>query len=68
MRKDSMINEAGARDPERAVGPSDRRPYAPPRILSSDPLEIAASTCEDDLFPATFGKVLGPSLCTQLGS
>ena len=63
-----MFNEDSGDSPDVAGVHPERQPYAPPRILSSDPLEIAASTCEDDLFPATFGKVLGPSLCTQLGS
>lgn len=44
-----------------------RRPYTPPRILSIEPLEVAAAACD----PPTggFGKdVGGPFGCTTLGS
>jgi hypothetical protein len=42
-----------------------RRPYLAPKLLSAEPLELAAATCD----PATggFGKV-GPPTCVTDGS
>jgi hypothetical protein len=42
-----------------------RRPYTPPRVLSAEPLEAAAVTCDPPEQP--FGKSL-PIPCTTLGS
>ena len=60
--------EKTGRDSDAEPSRGERRPYAPPRILSADPLEIAAAACEDVEFPATFGKTVGPGACTTLGS
>ncbi|MCU0788542.1 MAG: hypothetical protein MUC91_10200 [Verrucomicrobia bacterium] len=49
------------------AGQPARRPYAPPRILSSDPLEMAAVVCD----PPTggFGKPpTGAPTCARTGS
>lgn len=41
-----------------------RQPYAPPRVLSAEPLEAAAATCDPPSGP--FGKSIPP--CFTLGS
>jgi hypothetical protein len=44
-----------------------RRPYAPPRLLSSEPLELSAATCDPPT--GTFGKkFVPPNTCKHLGS
>jgi hypothetical protein len=46
------------------VIPSDRKPYSAPCILSAEPLEAAATTCEAG---GTLGKDV-PIGCSALGS
>lgn len=49
------------------TGKAGRKPYGPPRLISSEPLEFAAGTCSPPTGP--FGKsYVPPSTCTQLGS
>lgn len=56
--------------PDRESAREERklRPYAPPRVMSAEPLEAAAATCN----PPTggFGKRSPPTpgACTSLGS
>jgi hypothetical protein len=44
-----------------------RRPYAPPRVLSAEPLEAAAAVC-DPPTPQGAGKSFPPCNPQQLGS
>ncbi|MEP0774846.1 MAG: hypothetical protein HRF46_10865 [Acidobacteriota bacterium] len=60
----------GSEEENRAGGATrrpGRKPYGPPRLISSEPLEFAAGTCSPPTGP--FGKTyVPPSTCTQLGS
>lgn len=61
----AMAREADS--PTGAIPKSPRRgPYTPPRILSAEPLEIAAAVC----YPPTalFGKNKTAFTCATLGS
>lgn len=50
-----------------AASRSVRKRYGPPRLIVSEPLELAAGTCSPPTGP--FGKTfVPPSTCTQLGS
>lgn len=44
-----------------------KRPYAPPRILSDEPLEAIASTCNSST-PGGFGKTAIPNCAGGYGS
>ncbi len=66
-RRDSTLGGGGEVGTEAAASHPGRRPYGPPRLLSSEPLELAAGTCSPPTEP--FGKThIPPSTCTQLGS
>lgn len=67
VAKDSVEMAREADSPMDALPKSTRRgPYSPPRILSAEPLEVAAAVC----FPPTalFGKRTTPFACATLGS
>ncbi len=52
---------------ERAASQKRKRPYEPPQILSSEPLEAAAATC-DGKGTGGFGKSVPTCSPARLGS
>ncbi|GEM_PF-2486740 len=69
---ESNINETRSNQIRPSGNPGDasageaRRPYTPPRLLSSEPLELSAGTCD----PAYggFGKSYPSYTCQKAGS
>ncbi len=72
--KSALDSKASAADLSEAqedstAGNGRKRPYAPPRLLSSEPLELAAGTCDPPTGP--YGKAFNPGpppICYALGS
>ena len=74
VEKSSLGSKSSEAEPSLAQEDSSadtgkKRPYSPPRLLSSEPLELAAGTCDPPTGP--YGKAFDPgppAVCYSLGS
>jgi hypothetical protein len=52
-----------------AISPRAARGYEAPRVLSVEPLEVFAASCDKTPSPGTvYGKFTGPTACSIFGS